>query len=120
MRHSHGQLWLVRTFIGPCIEKLLPLFKEDAAAFVSTMEQTKGGFSKGVMEGHVRGCHWFSICGHDQNSRSVRVTSSTPPLVNSQSSRSLLLSLSACHLTNHKAIDQLWTPGGPVSQIRQA
>ncbi|KAG2030033.1 hypothetical protein BDR03DRAFT_1017627 [Suillus americanus] len=57
VRDCHGQLWLVRTFIGPRIEKLLPLFEGDAAAFVSTVEQTKGGFSEGMMEGNARGHH---------------------------------------------------------------
>jgi hypothetical protein len=57
VRDSHGWLWLVRTFVGPHIEKLLPLFEEDAAAFVSTVEQTKGSFSEDMMEGNARGRH---------------------------------------------------------------
>ncbi|KAG1723548.1 hypothetical protein EDB19DRAFT_1916013 [Suillus lakei] len=100
VRDSQGRLWLVRTFVGPRIERLLPFFEEDAAIFVSTVERAKGGFSEGEMEGNARGRHWFSICGHDRNSKSKP-------------------SLSAWHITNLKAIDRLWTPGGAVSQIRQ-
>ncbi|KAG1721347.1 hypothetical protein EDB19DRAFT_1835556 [Suillus lakei] len=33
VRDSQGRLWLVRTFVGPRIERLLPFFEEDAAIF---------------------------------------------------------------------------------------
>ncbi|KAG1726937.1 hypothetical protein EDB19DRAFT_1914433 [Suillus lakei] len=98
VRDSQGRLWLVRTFVGPHIKELLPLFQEAAATFVSTVEQNNGSFSESEMEGHARGRHWFSLCGHDRNSK-------------------LKPSLSAWHLANCKAIDQLWTPAGAVSQI---
>ncbi|KAG1893200.1 uncharacterized protein F5891DRAFT_1196730 [Suillus fuscotomentosus] len=101
IRDSQGRLWLVRTFVGERIEALLPAFEKQAAAFVSTVETNRSGFTEAEMEENSRGSHWSSICGHDRNSKQVPT-------------------LAAWHSSNAEAVDALWRPDGAMFQIRQA
>ncbi|KAG1769733.1 hypothetical protein EV702DRAFT_1202763 [Suillus placidus] len=71
IRDSAGRLWLLRTFVGHRIDALLPAFEEQVAAFVNSVERNKSGFSISDMENNARGPRWFSLCGHDRNSKST-------------------------------------------------
>lgn len=73
IRDSLGRLWFVRTFIGDDVQRLLPAVEEQAKVFVAAVEAGKTGFSEAEMEGNARGPHWFSICGHDRNCKSVSI-----------------------------------------------
>ncbi|KAG2337865.1 hypothetical protein BDR05DRAFT_1004661 [Suillus weaverae] len=78
IRDSQGRLWLVRTFVGPQMHELLARFQKEAAAFVLAVEESKMGFKETEMQENTRGPHWFSICGHDRNSKFVGVPVSMP------------------------------------------
>jgi hypothetical protein len=71
IRDCEGRLWFVRTFLGEGTKRLLPAFEQQASAFVTAVEAHRTGFTDVQMEENSRGPHWFSICGHDRNCKSV-------------------------------------------------
>lgn len=74
IRDCEGRLWFVRTFVGENTQKLLPAFEQQARAFVAAIEARRMGFTETQMAQNSRGPHWFSICGHDRNSKLVWAT----------------------------------------------
>ena len=71
LRDMYGRKFLVRTFVGERVLKLLPAFEAQVAAFVRRVREEGTGFTEEQMRGSARGPHFFSILGHDRNSKKV-------------------------------------------------
>jgi hypothetical protein len=71
VRDGEGRKWFVRTFVNDRVQKLLPLFGDDAAKVVAEIDAKGTGFTEQDMKLNSRGAHWFSIAGHDRNNKSV-------------------------------------------------
>jgi len=63
---------IVRIFAGEQELALLEPFTQQSNGFVAAIEERGSGFSEKDILGNSRGLHFFSIMGHDRQSKSVR------------------------------------------------
>ncbi|KAI0055118.1 hypothetical protein BV25DRAFT_1843180 [Artomyces pyxidatus] len=95
VRDEEGRMFFWRSDYSAAAMRLLQGFQEDAAKFV----QACTPFPEGIIEKNSRGQHWFSICGHDRNNKTVP-------------------SLSEWHQKNAGPIEDFFRPGGWADNIR--
>ena len=67
-----GRKWLVRTFVGLKVLRLLDSFEKQIALFVAEVEAGDAGFMEEQMKNNARGSHFYSIMGHDRNNKKVK------------------------------------------------
>ncbi|TRM56340.1 hypothetical protein BD626DRAFT_541371 [Schizophyllum amplum] len=92
-----GRVVIARSQIARWQLDLMPQFIEEASLFVQKCQQP---FDLQAMQQNSRGSHWFSICGHDRNNKTIPA-------------------LSKFHKDNEEAINWFFRKGSPMSRISQ-
>jgi hypothetical protein len=107
-------MFILRTFVGEGVEKLLPTANAQFQEFANYLDRTKKGFKDSDLESDLRGPHVKSIDGYDRNNKQV----CAPCLLNL---KALIFwqipSRTAFSIRNKPALDKLFDKQGAVYKL---